>query len=93
MHVGRVSRKSNWIYQMKNTDGSSHDLAETTLERDLGVLTSIDQKLKAQVEAAASMANRALGRLKKAFRSRSLLLWRTLYLAYIRPHLEYAIQA
>jgi hypothetical protein len=93
MHVGRVNRRSNRIYQMKNTDGSLHDLAEKTLELDLRVLTSSDLKLKAQVEAAASMANRALGRLKKAFRSRSLLLWRTLFLAYIRPHLEFAIQA
>jgi hypothetical protein len=39
------------------------------------------------------MANRVLGRLKKAFRSRSLNLWRVLYLAYIRPHLEFAVQA
>jgi ribonuclease P/MRP protein subunit RPP40 len=93
MHVGRANMKSNRIYQMKNTEGSLHDLAETILERDLGVLTSCDLKLKAQVEAAASMANRALGRLKKSFRSRSLLLWRTLYLAYIRPHLEFAFQA
>jgi hypothetical protein len=65
MYVGRVNRRSNRIYQMKNADGSLHDLAETTLERDLGVLTSSDLKLKVQVEAAASMANRALGRLKR----------------------------
>ncbi len=30
---------------------------------------------------------------KKAFKSRSMILWRALHLAYIRPHLEFAVQA
>ena len=78
---------------MINANGTRQQLEETTVERDLGVLISADLKLRAQVEQAATKANRMLGRLKKAFRSRSFYLWRVLYTTYIRPHLEFTIQA
>ena len=68
-------------------------LEVTKVERDLGVLVSDDLKVRAQVEKAASSANHMLSRLRKAFRSRSLILWRTLYLSYVRPHLEFAVQS
>jgi hypothetical protein len=78
---------------MSDIDGTRRVLAVTATERDLGVLVSSDLKVRAQVETAASIANRTLGRLKKAFRSRGLGLWRALYLAYVRPHLEFAVQS
>lgn len=93
MHVGRTNRKSKFIYSMLDLDGNRKHLEVTTVERDLGVLVSDDLKTRSQVNAAAALANRTLGRLKKLFRSRSLLLWKILYKAYIRPHLEYAVQA
>ena len=78
---------------MANIDGTRRTLEATKVERDLGVLLSDDLKVRAQVVAAACKANRTLGRLKKAFRSRSLNLWRMLYVTYIRPKLEFAVQA
>ena len=92
MHVGRTNQKSKFIYSMLDPDGNRKNLEVTTVERDLGVLVSDDLKARSQVNAAAALANRTLGRLKKLFRSRSLHLWKTLYQAYIRPHLEYAVQ-
>ncbi len=92
VHVGKA-HKSTHIYTMLDANGEKRKLEVTTTERDLGVQVSDDLKVRVQVETAASMANRALGRLKKAFRSRSMILWRALYLAYIRPHLEFAVQA
>lgn len=50
-------------------------------------------QVTAQIEEAVSTANRMLGRLKKALPSQSCYLWHTLYVTYIRPHLEFAIQA
>jgi ribonuclease P/MRP protein subunit RPP40 len=58
----------------------------------MGVMISDDLKAKTQLDNAASTANQVLGRLKKAFRSRGLAVWRTLYVTYIRPHLEFAVQ-
>ena len=63
------------------------------MERDLGIQVTDDLSVTAQVEEAASTANRVLGYLKKAFRSRGIKLLRTLYVIYILPHLEFAGQA
>jgi ribonuclease P/MRP protein subunit RPP40 len=93
MHVGRAHNKSQHINTMACTDGTRKELEVTNAERDLGVQVSDDLKARGQVETAATMANRSLGRLKKSFRSRGLGLWRALYLAYIRPHLEFAVQS
>ena len=78
---------------MSNENGDVHVLEETTLERDLGVLISNDLKQAEQVKASAAKANRVLGMLKKSFKHRGLHLWRTLYMTYVRPHLEFAVQA
>ena len=78
---------------MASLNGERTVFETTTNERDLGVKVSDEFKHRAQINEAASTANRMLGRLRKAFRSRSLQLWRTLYTTYIRPHFEFAIQA
>ena len=93
MHFGRPVGKSFFEYSMANPDGTRAVLETTSVERDLGVQVSNDLKLRKQVEAAAARANSEIGRLKKSFRSRSCVVWRMLYLSYIRPHLEYAINA
>jgi hypothetical protein len=92
MHVGR-NNKSVYVYTMTDQMGMRQELGTTSVERDLGVLISEDLKVKHQVEAAAARANQVLGRLKKSFRSRGLMLWKVLYKMYVRPHLEFAIQS
>jgi hypothetical protein len=93
MHVGRANNKSSQVYSMSCADYTRRPLEVSTVERDLGVMVSSDLKVRAQVEAAASTANRMLGQLKKSFRSRSFLLWRNLILTYVRPRLEFAVSA
>jgi hypothetical protein len=94
MHVGkRDSLRSDHVYTMDDSSGITHELEETSLERDLGVLISNDLKWRPQVEAATARANRVFGIYKRVFQSRSARLWQTLYKTYIRPHLEFAIQA
>ncbi len=97
MHVhGRghgAKKKSSHVYSMAGANGERHVLAETLLERDLGVLVSPTLKWHDQTEAAVTKANRMFGMLKKTFSSRSPKLWRGLLLQYIRPHLEFATQA
>jgi hypothetical protein len=92
MHVGRGKKKSAFDYFMPGVNGTPQRLEVSQNERDLGVIISDDLKLDIQVVSAATKANRMLGMLKKSFRSRKLSLWKGLYITYIRPHLEYAIQ-
>jgi hypothetical protein len=84
MHFG--SRNNKYQYRL-----NERLLEETKTERDLGVCISNDLKWEHQCNKAAAKANRMLGVLQKTFISRDILLWKRLYLAYVRPLLEFAI--
>ena len=75
------------------TENLATPLITTTHERDLGIIISNDLKLAKQCAKAANTAYSIFGRLKRAFTSRSLHIWKLLYTTYIRPHLEFAISA
>ena len=77
---------------MENNSGEACELAVSHEEKDLGVKITEDLKPHAQCKLAASKANRALGTLEKTFKCRSPELWKTLYVAYVRPHFELAVQ-
>ena len=61
--------------------------------RDLGVLITSDLKPTPQCLAAGRKAYGALPQLRKAVVSRKEEVLLPLYKAYVRPHLEYAVQA
>lgn len=91
MHIGRTNPKAN--YTMKDNTGSIQNLSTTELERDLGVLISSDLKFSAQVSKCEAQANKMLGVLKNTFMNRDPEIWKKLYMTYVRPHMEYAVQA
>ena len=86
MHVGYSNINFGYIM-------NGQWLEECEYEKDLGVL--IDRNLKAsrQAFAARNKANRMLGFIGRnvSYRSRDVI--KRLYLAYVRPHLEYCVQA
>ncbi|KAH9595221.1 hypothetical protein MS3_00009929 [Schistosoma haematobium] len=61
--------------------------------KDLGVILSHDLKTTAHCKAAAVKGFRALWSLRRAFKSFDEETFRILYPIYVRPHLEYCIQA
>ena len=84
MHYG-FNNKKNTLY----IDGKS--LAESDLERDLGVIFNRNLKWKNQAITAANKANQMLGRIKKSFAHFDCKLLRNLHLTFIRPFLEFAV--
>ena len=84
MHFG--TRNNKYEYRL-----NERLLEETTTERDLGVCISNDLKWEHQCNKVAAKANRMLGVLRKTFISRDILLWKRLYLVYVRPLLEFAM--
>ena len=73
-----------------NNNKDRHILGETKVEKDLGVLITSNLKFDVQVKQCAAKASLVLGQLKRTFRYWTLNNFRTLYSAYVRPHLEYA---
>ena len=64
-----------------------------TTGKDLGVLTSCDLSTSYQCTEAASKASRVLGMVRTQFKVLDKESFLIIYKGFIRPHLEYAIQA
>ena len=86
MHIGPNNPKVQ--YSMNNKT-----LATTNSEKDLGVYTSDDMKPSLNCAKAAHKATTALGIIKRTFDYIDVKGFNKIYKGYIRPHLEYCIQA
>ena len=68
-------------------------LATTNVEKDLGIIMTNKLSPSAQCAKAAKTANAVLGQISRAFHFRDKQIFTGLYKQYVRPHLEYALQA
>ena len=73
--------------------GNGVELERVEAIRDLGVQMTADFKPSVQYLAAAKKANVALYQLRRTMRSREPRVLVPLFKAFVRPHLEYAVQA
>jgi len=89
MHIGHSIDTHYYMQQ----EGKKFELQSVTEERDLGVVISNDLKVSRQCICAASKANKVLGLVKRQFFNLDKTSFLILYKSFIRPHLEYAIQA
>jgi ribonuclease P/MRP protein subunit RPP40 len=89
MHVGH---KFPTVYQVR--DGQNiQELTVVEEEKDLGVFTTNKLKSDRQCAAASAKAMSILGIIRRHFKNISISNFNLLYKTYIRPHLEYCIQA
>jgi hypothetical protein len=86
MHLGR--RNNNYVYEM-----AGQKLDKTREEKDLGVIISDNLKPAAQCAKAAKRAQTVLGQISRAFLYRDRTVFMQLYKQYVRPHLEFSVQA
>ena len=86
MHLGNRNRQQTYTMQ-------GNQLVATTEEKDLGVVTTNRLKPSAQCAKAARTANTVLGQITRAFHFRDKHVMVNLYKQYVRPHLEFAVQA
>jgi hypothetical protein len=86
MHLGRKNNK--YEYEM-----AGQKLETTKEEKDLGVIVSDNLKPAAQCAKAAKTAMTVLGQISRAFQYRDRAVFMQLYKQYVRPHMEFAVQA
>ena len=72
---------------------NGYKLPSVDEEKDLGVLITNSCTPSRQVSAAALKANQVLGQLLRSFTYRDRNTFIRLYKQYVRPHLEYCVQA
>ena len=91
MHVGHGNPSHD--YSMEQQDGTIERLQVSKLERDLGVHVADTLKATTHCQIAAKKASAALRRLKMAFPTLKVSSFRPLFTTYVRPHIEYCMQA
>ena len=82
LHVGISNTK--FAYSIK-----SLTIEKVEIEKDLGVMISSDLKTLSQCNYACSKANKMLGLVKRAIKSRSMDIMLLLFKSLVRPHVEY----
>ena len=87
IHMGG-SKNNEYDYNM---DG--RQLESVDSEKDVGVTIHKSLKPSLQCSKAAAKANLVLGQLARAVTFRDKTTFIKLYLVYVRPHLEYAVQS
>ena len=70
-------------------NGSRVDLTKTEREKDLGVILNRKLKFCDHIDQAILKGNRVLGMLRRSFKFWDKKMFKKLYGAFIRPHLEY----
>jgi hypothetical protein len=83
MHLGG-DKNNQFNYSLNHVR-----LDKTTLEKDLGVWMSNDLASSLHVLKAVSKANQILGLIRRSFTYLDCKLMKQLFIALVRPHLEY----
>ena len=91
IHLGK--KNGLYSYTMGGHAPAGSVLERSEEEKDLGVLVHESLKPSSQCAKAAKKANQVLGQMSRAFSYRDKVTFIRLYKQYVRPHLEYAIQA
>ena len=86
MHIGANNDKVK--YKMQGTE-----LEVADREKDIGVKVANTLKPSNQCQEAAGRANSVLGQITRAFHYRDRKTFLSLYIQYVRPHLEFAVPA
>ena len=86
-----IDRKSKANYYLEN-DKKRCEVAESEVERDLGTWVSIDLKWQTHCKKAAQTMS-VLGMIRRTFPFVDVDGFKLLYNVYIRPHLEFCVQA
>ena len=95
-HVMHTDRKSKAKYYLEK-DNKHWELAESEVERDLGIWVSNDLKWETQCKKVAVQAMSILGTIRRTFPFVDVdgfkLLYNVYHKLYVGLHLEFCVQA
>jgi len=90
MHIGH---NLSTEYHMVDDIGRNVMIEETSLGKDLGIYISSDLKPSTQCAKAAGKARSVLAMVRRNFKKLAKEDFILIYRTYIRPHMEYCVQA
>ena len=93
MHFGSFKNFQRATFLMDNKSQTRHEIEESSVERDLGVMINSKLKWGDQIDKMILTANGVLASLKNSFKYWTPANFRKLYTTFVRPHLEYCTPA
>ena len=88
MHIGKSGPSE---YYVKDDEGNIHKIEHVNQEKDLGVILDKNLNFDVHIKSKVSIANRNLGLIYKKITYLDQIIFKQLYKALVRPHLEYAL--
>ena len=89
MHIGHNYR---FLYTIQQNN-TMYRLSDTAEERDLGIVVTDNLSVLTQCVVAAKKAMKVLGMIRRQFKDMNMECFTILYKSFVRPHMEFAIQA
>jgi hypothetical protein len=89
LQLGQKNAKH--VYSMKSAEGDGRvELGSSSVERDLGVHIDNELKFSKHIETQVNKANKILGLVRRSYEYLDQESMRMLFIALVRPHLEFA---
>ena len=89
MHIGHSFQTKYYMGE----DSARKELELVHQERDLSVIVTSDLKYSSQCLKSAATARKVIDMVRRTFRNLDIADFRLIYKTYIRPHMEFCIQA
>ena len=88
-----IGSTTTTLYNLTDANNNQHNLFITDCKKDLGIWLSSTLHPSVQCQKAYSKAMQSLATIKRSFKNITQDSFNILYKTYIRPHIEYCIQA
>ena len=79
-----------YAHRIKDNEGNIHKIEHVNQEKDLGIIFDKNLNFDVHIKSKVTIANRNLGLIYKKFTYLDQIIFKQLYKALVRPHLEYA---
>ena len=89
LHLGRTNPQSHYKMRLNNSK-EEVTLESSKMEKDLGVMVDHELKFSKHIEIQVNKANKILGLIRRSYQYLDTHMIRLLFIALIRPHLEFA---
>jgi hypothetical protein len=91
MKIHRGNKENNRKYYMKKVDSTTDEkeLEQVLKEKDLGIITDEHLKFEEHIQTKVNKATKVMGLIRRSFMTLDTEMFRKLFTALVRPHLEY----
>ena len=89
MKIHRGNKENNRKYYMRNSQTEELELEQVSKEKDLGIITDENLNFEEHIQMKVNKATKVMGLIRRSFMTLDAEMFRKMFTALVRPHLEY----